>query len=137
MVNKQVIRQWVADLRSGEYQQGRGGLCVIQGDDRWFCCLGVLMEQAVKAGVQRPRVDYLSGSYPVDDYPSGERSSLTEVVASWSGLGVSDPKVDFGDNEHINLSFANDSLGLTFSQIADAIEAQFLKEDGSDVRDPS
>ena len=46
-MNPQIKAQWVADLRSGQYEQGNGYL----NADGKLCCLGVLCEQAVKAGV--------------------------------------------------------------------------------------
>jgi len=43
----EIKAQWVAALRSGEYVKGRNHL---QKDGK-FCCLGVLCELAVKAGI--------------------------------------------------------------------------------------
>lgn len=34
--------KWIAALRSGEFKQGRGRLCVAEGGVCTHCCLGVL-----------------------------------------------------------------------------------------------
>tara|TARA_R110000868_G_scaffold269708_2_gene529111 strand:+ start:1336 stop:1872 length:537 start_codon:yes stop_codon:yes gene_type:complete len=48
--NLPVIRQWIEDLRSGEYAQGEGCLVNVEGKRHEFCCLGVLCDQAVLNG---------------------------------------------------------------------------------------
>lgn len=66
-MDETIKEQWIADLCSGEYVQGQGRLHKIkatydystpQGDKPYtrtvrheFCCLGVLCEQAVAAGI--------------------------------------------------------------------------------------
>lgn len=43
MITQQQKDEWVAALRSGEYQQGPGALCKVNDDgSRRYCCLGVL-----------------------------------------------------------------------------------------------
>jgi len=44
----EVKKLWIEALRSGKYEQGRGAL----NKDGKFCCLGVLCDLAVKAGVE-------------------------------------------------------------------------------------
>ena len=44
----EIQAEWVAALRSGEYKQGTG---VLRSEANEFCCLGVLCDLAVKAGV--------------------------------------------------------------------------------------
>jgi len=46
MTRKEIIRVWIKALESGEYKQGRKYLCRIRGDERSYCCLGVLCEVA-------------------------------------------------------------------------------------------
>jgi hypothetical protein len=51
-LDPEVKAAWVAALRSGDYTQGREYL---RSSDDTFCCLGVLCELAVDAGVTRRR----------------------------------------------------------------------------------
>lgn len=52
-LHPEIKAQWVAALRSGEYKQGQGGLQSITADGvATHCCLGVLCDIAVKAGVK-------------------------------------------------------------------------------------
>src|SRR3990167_9170550 len=46
-LRNRLIRQWHADLLSGEFQQGQGCL----KNDNKYCCLGVLCESAKKIGI--------------------------------------------------------------------------------------
>ena len=46
-MNKIIKKQWLDDLINGSYTQGFSQLT----DGVNFCCLGVLCEQALKAGV--------------------------------------------------------------------------------------
>lgn len=43
-MNTELLKRWVAALRSGEYEQGRGALKVTDADTgiTKYCCLGVL-----------------------------------------------------------------------------------------------
>jgi hypothetical protein len=52
-MNPEVKDLWVKALRSGEYSQAEGKLCYASKEDgsRSFCCLGVLADLGVKAGV--------------------------------------------------------------------------------------
>jgi len=46
MTRKEIVRAWIGALESGEYKQGQGYLCQVNGDKRNHCCLGVLCEVA-------------------------------------------------------------------------------------------
>lgn len=108
-MNPEIKAAWVAALRSGEYKQGRGQL---RNTDDEYCCLGVLCDLAVKAGVTEwvfslESTSYGCGAYEATVVPPPE-------VREW--------------DEHSGLSekgliFANDEEGMTFDQIADLIEA--------------
>lgn len=107
-MDQKIKAQWVAALRSGEYQQGRGRLRI--GDK--FCCLGVLCDLHSKiAGFE-----WDSGSYLRNN------GALAVEVSDWAGLGSSDvvidPDNDFGER---SASAINDA-GVSFSKIADLIE---------------
>jgi hypothetical protein len=130
-VNKEVKDQWVAALRSGEYEQGRSYLRSKDpngGNDK-FCCLGVLCDLAVKAGVTEAKdngygnVVYGSEDDPNTAYPPHE-------VVEWADLPSVNPHVPFqhkawSENEkRAPLTALNDNteLGLGFAGIADLIE---------------
>ena len=51
-MKRDVAKKWVAKLRSGEYEQGKGYL----NDDGKMCCLGVLCEVAIEDGLALARV---------------------------------------------------------------------------------
>ena len=131
-MNPKIKAQWLAALRSGEYQQGKGALRrTIQGEEK-FCCLGVLCELAVKAEVTpAPVVDSHQPTLAAWQYENGNWGSLPPSVRDWAGLLSVDPSVivTSGSANHPvrheqNLSECNDDLRLTFAQIADVIEAQ-------------
>jgi hypothetical protein len=114
--------QWVAALRSGEYEQGTGYL---NSDDKKFCCLGVLCELAAEAGIVRKQI-------PTEIGPIGygsETGTLPATVKDWSGLrdgvGAFDVQIEAtGEYFYAWLTTLNDD-GMTFDQIADVIEAFF------------
>jgi hypothetical protein len=126
-VDKEIKAQWVAALRSGEYEQGRGYLRTSDGK---FCCLGVLCDLAAKAGVVRVSEsdDFAYGAlYGLEDQVFG----LPAEVRDWAGGGLTpEPYVKFtppGEAERdFPLSALNDHKvkGQTFAQIADLIDAQ-------------
>lgn len=125
MMNKEIKTDWVAALRSGEYQQVQRMLCSVEdGEVTGHCCLGVLTDLYLK-----------DKDLTLDELRTSEGGSeyLTRSVREWSGLSESDPGVlvePVGD-EHIirmNLSELNDGgtwVGrMNFKQIAYLIEAQ-------------
>lgn len=112
-MNKDVKRQWVSALRSGEYEQGHG-LLEVGGK---FCCLGVLCDLAVKAGlVERKYFDrsggisFMDPNDPVDGGPAGRPP---QVVLEWAGLDA------VSEGRLIRL---NDIERLPFKEIANFIE---------------
>lgn len=124
-----VKAQWVEALRSGDYRQGKGCLHFRPHDDLLppaddtFCCLGVLCDLAIKAGVE---VKAWRGP-GVQQY-DGEASFLPSAVVAWSGLpdpagDVRDPRVQDLHGDWTSLSAVNDA-GAPFAEIAAMIEAQ-------------
>lgn len=115
-MNVDIKADWLSNLRSGEYEQGEG---ILKKNGK-FCCLGVLCDMAVKAGVVKETVvedyDYTYSRYGVD----GRTSYLPSEVVSWAGLGNSygDPKL-FGPS--LDLPRMNDK-GISFTDIANVIE---------------
>lgn len=137
-MNKDIKAQWVAALRSGEYEQGNS---VLRTPDDKFCCLGVLCDLAAKAGViDEPTFakDYDDGyryGTHVDavsevEYP-GDTSYLPETVRKWADVDMN-PRVDYeGRTESLaSLNDGTESFDGTmdlrrhsFAEIADLIEA--------------
>jgi hypothetical protein len=109
----------VKRLRSGDYQQGKEKLAIKDDDGEHYCCLGVLCQMAVEAGVTK-RTD-LDESYweevDGDDvevqavapkYGGTYDVTLPPEVALWAGIidegtaaSMQEPGVEatFSDNE--------------------------------------
>jgi hypothetical protein len=128
-VNPRVRQLWVDALRSGRFRQGQGILTRVGVDPDGVtprpshCCLGVLCQLAVEAGVALPVTVHpnLSGPIKTVSY-DGSFHYLPDVVTEWAGLSQTDPEV----NDHVqggtsSLSSLNDR-GESFDAIADAIE---------------
>lgn len=141
-MNPEIKAQWVSALREPGRVQGKG---LLRSQDGAQCCLDVLCELGVKAGVVPEPV--LNGEYteePVFAYyddsshlifdKKGDRVSsnlqwevLPDDVMKWSGLATKSPSVPYpdGDDEEVyevELTLANDEYELTFPQIAQLIE---------------
>ena len=121
-MNPTIKAEWVAALRSGEYQQGTGTLSM----DGEFCCLGVLTDIAVEHGV----CSWVSTEDGLGVNRSGatETSVLPPVVMAWAGLASANPEIDLtntaiSEPDQHDLAHLNDD-GITFAQIADLIEEQ-------------
>jgi hypothetical protein len=115
--------EWVAELRSGKYKQGR---CVLRSSDNKFCCLGVLCNIHAKhhpefASKQNNVVqdECLSGDYNFEY--GGEEQLPPEEVYKWAGLS-GDASVKL-EGTFDTLYNHNDS-GVSFKKIATAIEKQ-------------
>lgn len=121
-LNKDVIRGWVDDLRSGNHIQTTGVLC----DGVGHCTLGVLCERAYQAGVverwenKEGEICYGKRNGNPDDY---DPYLLPSAVQVWAGLPIS-PIVRRGATTD-SISGMNDT-GTTFEQLADLIEATYL-----------
>lgn len=110
-----VVKKWVAALRSGEYKQTKKFLHTrYAGEDR-FCCLGVLCDLAVKEGIipSPSKSDRYHNSY------DHERAYLPDSVMEWVKINESTGEYDAVGG---NLSGLNDK-GKSFSEIADIIES--------------
>jgi hypothetical protein len=105
-MNKQVKKLWLAALRSGKYKQTTGQLRYGQKRENLaYCCLGVLEDLAVKAGV-------IHGF-------NGRDGVLGKKVMEWAGLNEPSPVAGTGPWRY--LADAND-CGKNFRYIADRIE---------------
>lgn len=110
---KQNREDWKAALRSGEYKQGEGSLCV---DDR-YCCLGVACE------VLKTKLSLVVGK---DAYDPGVRTyngldtylppEVADALGLCSDTGCHRLGLSVG-----SLVLLNDS-GTTFEEIADLLD---------------
>ena len=124
-MKRDVAKKWVAKLRSGEYEQGRGYL----NDDGRMCCLGVLCEVAIEDGLA------LAKSYDHGDADTAvgygvrvETAGLPMEVVDWADLGGQLPNSTIRDGKGFPLGYhyLNDISGYSFEQIADVVESQFI-----------
>jgi hypothetical protein len=116
-MNPEVKAQWVEALRSGEYEQARGRLR--NGDG--YCCLGVLTDRGVKAGVCSEHADKLDeGVFRYGFHRS--MGVLPDEIMDWAGLDSCSPVVTYQNVKH-SLDELNDTYRLPFTEIADLIDA--------------
>lgn len=125
-MNPAVKEQWVQALRSGEYEQGAAFLKA----NGKYCCLGVLCDLAVKAGVieEIEPTDVVGSMFGVESDWNG--TILPYAVEAWAGLDRSSPYVQTVEFGAIELTVLNDGDGAedpavqpqTFEFIASAIE---------------
>jgi hypothetical protein len=119
-VKAEVKEQWVAALRSGDYKKGQNYLRQKGPKQDAYCCLGVLCELAVKAGVASPATgDDGDGYYTYED---GSYAFPPDSVVEWAGLDESDPEYKTNNGHGNSLSNDNDDRGFSFNKIADRIE---------------
>lgn len=133
--------QWIAALRSGEYEQAHGTLRArlesreSVRETYGYCCLGVLCDLASKAGI---------GSWDTlntfqDNTGGFDATVLPPGVRRWAGLSQDNPDITLPDKLSTTLANLNDSGhegedGNTYSgpysfrQIADVIE-QYIPGD--------
>ncbi len=118
-MNAENIREWIAALRSGKYEQATG---VLQTPSGRMCCLGVACEvfrQEVGAGKWLTVGDGVSCKvFSVEGSSSADR--LPEPVAAWLGLSVN-PELHWSD-----CIYENDEENRSFEEIADMLEAMYL-----------
>lgn len=122
-MNPEIKQLWVDALRSGDYEQGKGAL--VMGNK--YCCLGVLCDLAIKAGVPITHIKNVSLPPQGGDQFSDENGPtvvglLPELVVKWAHLDSCDPQVVNGSCAS-RLSLVNDD-GFDFNTIADLIESQ-------------
>lgn len=116
-------RRWIAALRSGEYQQGKGRLVAPRLDGSLeYCCLGVACEvYAEETGKLVRTFAGGSGFYNWDDGTFADSAFLPNEVANWFGV-----KTQTGEFRTplglMSLTELNDLTGKTFKEIAQVIE---------------
>lgn len=107
----EIFTEWTRRLREDGIPQGPSYL----GMDDKRCCLGVLSDMAVEAGVTTVTTA-IGGLRSYGDSAATTHPPLE--VQQWAGLG--NPAGHYGDGCY--LTNANDS-GKTFAEIADIIDA--------------
>ena len=132
-MDQKIVKEWVSELRSDNYIQGMNKLKAAASEESpaAHCCLGVLCDMAVKAGVVTTEYSASDetwffkgeGALPVSSLPP-------ESVEKWL-FGEDEIPDEFdwevGDREH-TLYVMNDN-GASFKDIADVIEANYLDEE--------
>lgn len=110
--------EWLERLESGNYVQGKTYLCRVRGDEKQYCCLGVLCQMlSEKALIEVPE-----WSNTVLVWEGCSNADVPDKGVALMGLygSTGDPKVWEG-----NLSLANmNDRGLTFKDIAKEIRTR-------------
>lgn len=117
-MNADIKKKWVDALRSGRFVQATRALSPTPGK---HCCLGVLCELAIEAGINLP-VDRLGGD-GCARYNRAQFALPFEVVG-WADLENTDPRLDIPGEGRLPLSQLNDDLHYAFDRIAEVIEQQ-------------
>lgn len=124
----EIKKLWTEALRSGKYHQGKGHLAQSdQADGLAHCCLGVLCEVAIEAGIiSPPKWQGINYYYGIEG--DHRADFLPRVVSTWAGLGNNSPVyTDHAvlDGRTKSLVSHNDDDGFSFTEIADIIEENF------------
>jgi hypothetical protein len=104
--------KWIADLRSGEYQQGKGLLCSMYNNIKKYCCLGVLLEGTLNIKPIPTAMNDLNHIiFRYDDSCHSLSNKFQQAI-----------QLDFHD---ISILTNMNDQDITFNQIADYIEVNF------------
>jgi hypothetical protein len=125
-MNPEIRDQWATALESGKYTQGTDRLTTVVTEDiKAHCCLGVLCDLAVKAGViLYPETGYdRDGSVYLKYGDEGQTAFLPAEVQTWAGLDDNTIKV-IHNNSKKSVDYLNDIMGRTFPEISALIRAQ-------------
>jgi len=132
---KEVQAAWVEALKSKKYQQGKFRLCLVNGEEKTYCCLGVLCDLAVKASV-------IPVPIHTERFSDTHRSvvytcNLPPSVTRWAGLTRGHGPYYNSKGKVFSLSNDNDK-SKSFSQIARTIRRKpkgLFRETGKDDHD--
>ena len=113
--------KWLRALRTANYTQGRGNLC-IGAFPRHYCCLGVLSEVQgrliYRFGIGRDKHEGANLGLSQDN-----EAAFVQLYKFKVTLGEPDLSVE-GGKYHADIAELNDR-GVSFAQIADIIEYTF------------
>src|SRR5271157_2972237 len=84
-MNQEIKKQWLKELRSGEWIQGRRKL---MNDDDKACCLGVLCDIAMRQGVITFWTKKKNAYGGLSWKAGGEAGVLPCKVVEWAGLSA-------------------------------------------------
>ena len=131
MAKQEIMLAWATRLIDGDIPQGIHALGTPDGKR---CCLGVLCDMAVEAGVIDPPTVVNTGDADRPTYElsyDGQHVYLPISVQSWAGLDSADPVlVDCPDDDHRHVqcdetgSQMNDRH-VPFVQIGETIRRKF------------
>lgn len=103
-MNPTIKEAWLQALRGRKYQQTTGTLFDAGPESMGFCCLGVLCDLAVKAGIiQAPTIISNFAHYGVEGDISS--SVLPKVVMKWAGMESPNPDVLYTYDEGCNCEY--------------------------------
>lgn len=127
-MKKKYRDQWLKDLRSGEFKQGRGALCKTRGEVTTYCCLGVLGSQVGTFEADSKDVACRNALRLPGFQPCNSPRTLLGILdfQLLIQLGLTHPE----QSELIRL---NDTLRISFSEIANHIE-KHIPEESDDVQ---
>jgi len=112
---------WADALESGEYEQGIGSLTSVVNGKEQHCCLGVLCQLAVKAGVIPEPEGSPTGARLLYG-KEGENSFLPLEVQEWAGA---EERTWFNYNDELRgADWLNDIAELRFPEIAALVRTQ-------------
>ena len=137
-VNKDRVELFAAALESDRYRQCRGQLRAmtydqsVDGIREAHCALGVATQVALDNGLHAEILEKYGRQFSEGILGAmWTRGDLSPGVAEWYGWGGTNPYlgIDLGSGEEENIASAND-FGLSFWQIAQAVRAKWLKDEG-------
>lgn len=126
-VNQERLKLLIEDLRTTTAPQITGKL----RKDDGFCCMGRACVVAIAAGVE---LEVEHDGFGITRY-HGEAEMLPWEVSDFFGFGDVNPmiqlprpfKSSYGTAyAATTLGYANDTIGLSFTEIADALEATYV-----------
>jgi hypothetical protein len=118
-MNSEVKAKWIAALRSGEYEPGRGELRSVSN---CFCCLGVLCDLYQK---EHPEVEWVVANHDKRVYEFNRQSQVPplSVWKEWAQMNEANPVVSLTNSPYTQGSLAGmNDFGDSFETIADIIE---------------
>jgi hypothetical protein len=111
-VKPDIKSRWTAALRSGRFKQGTGFL---RTNNEKYCCLGVLCQLAVEAGVD---VKVTTPEFGPKRYTyDGRVGLLPTSVQKWAGLDTGGPRAGVESLTNLN------DFGVDFGRIAELIDS--------------
>lgn len=123
-MNQAIKKEWVEALLSGKYQQGEGVLKKRDyvNNTNAYCCLGVLVDLAIKSGVDI-EVERDENNYNEDYFFDGCNEFLPMSVMQWAELKHDNGWFNHGVFQE-TLAELNDK-GRSFAELADIISKYF------------